>query len=63
MTFACWFALWHLCTAFIILGMTAAHTLDRLDSAVLRILQINGRATYDDIGAQIGLSPCCAAPR
>ena len=44
-------------------GMTAAHTLDRLDSAVLRILQINGRATYDDIGAQIGLSPSAVLRR
>ncbi len=43
--------------------MTAAHTLDRLDSAVLRILQINGRATYDDIGAQIGLSPSAVLRR
>jgi Lrp/AsnC family leucine-responsive transcriptional regulator len=43
--------------------MTAAHTLDRLDSAVLRILQINGRATYDDMGAQIGLSPSAVLRR
>ncbi len=43
--------------------MTAAHTLDRLDSAVLRILQINGRATYDDIGAQICLSPSAVLRR
>ena len=63
MMFVCWFALWRRSAAFIIPGMTAAHTLDRLDSAVLRILQINGRATYDDIGAQIGLSPSAVLRR
>jgi Lrp/AsnC family transcriptional regulator, leucine-responsive regulatory protein len=30
--------------------------LDKLDAAILRILQADGRKTYDLIGAQIGLS-------
>lgn len=33
---------------------TAAH--DKLDRAILRLLQENGRETYDVIGAQVGLS-------
>jgi len=31
--------------------------LDKLDRAILRCLQDNGRETYDVIGAQVGLSP------
>src|SRR3954468_670922 len=30
--------------------------LDKLDKAILRLLQQNGRETYDVIGAQVGLS-------
>ncbi len=31
-------------------------TLDKLDKAILRCLQLNGRETYDLIGEQVGLS-------
>jgi Lrp/AsnC family transcriptional regulator, leucine-responsive regulatory protein len=37
--------------------------LDRLDSAILRCLQHNGRETYDVIGAQVGLSPSAVLRR
>ena len=36
--------------------MTEANALDKLDKAILRCLQENGRETYDVIGAQVGLS-------
>jgi len=36
--------------------MTRIETLDKLDKAILRCLQQNGRETYDVIGAQVGLS-------
>src|SRR5882724_4927079 len=36
--------------------MTRPDALDKLDKAILRCLQENGRETYDVIGAQVGLS-------
>ena len=36
--------------------MTESQTLDKLDRAILRCLQQNGRETYDVIGEQVGLS-------
>ena len=36
---------------------------DKLDKAILRILQADGRATFDVIGAQIGLSPSAVLRR
>ena len=37
--------------------------IDKLDKAILRILQADGRATFDIIGAQIGLSPSAVLRR
>ena len=37
--------------------------IDKLDKAILRILQADGRATFDVIGAQIGLSPSAVLRR
>ena len=37
--------------------------LDKLDRAILRLLQLNGRETYDAIGAQVGLSPSAVLRR
>ena len=37
--------------------------LDKLDRAILRCLQDNGRETYDVIGAQVGLSPSAVLRR
>jgi len=36
--------------------MAGAETLDKLDKAILRRLQANGRETYDVIGEKVGLS-------
>jgi Lrp/AsnC family leucine-responsive transcriptional regulator len=36
--------------------MNQLHALDKLDKAILRSLQQNGRETYDVIGDQVGLS-------
>ena len=36
--------------------MTGSFTLDKLDKAILRRLQDNGRETYEVVGEQIGLS-------
>ncbi|MDF2464353.1 MAG: AsnC family transcriptional regulator [Ramlibacter sp.] len=36
--------------------MNQLHALDKLDKAILRLLQQNGRETYDVIGEQVGLS-------
>ncbi len=36
--------------------MNTTTKLDKLDRAILRSLQVNGRETYDVIGAQVGLS-------
>ncbi len=43
--------------------MDAPHALDRLDRAILRCLQANGRETYDVIGEQVGLSPSAVLRR
>ena len=36
--------------------MTESQALDKLDKAILRCLQHNGRETYDVVGEQVGLS-------
>ena len=36
--------------------MTESQALDKLDKAILRCLQQNGRETYDVVGEQVGLS-------
>src|SRR5512140_1257871 len=36
--------------------MTEPQALDKLDKAILRCLQLNGRETYDLMGEQVGLS-------
>jgi Lrp/AsnC family leucine-responsive transcriptional regulator len=43
--------------------MTAAQTFDKLDKAILRRLQQNGRETYDVIGEKVGLSPSAVLRR
>jgi Lrp/AsnC family leucine-responsive transcriptional regulator len=44
--------------------MTTPDALDKLDKAILRCLQKNGRETYDVIGAsQVGLSPSAVLRR
>ena len=43
--------------------MTAIATLDKLDRAILRSLQRNGRETYDVVGEQVGLSPSAVLRR
>ena len=36
---------------------------DKLDGAILRMLQLNGRTTYDTVGEQVGLSPSAVLRR
>lgn len=43
--------------------MTATQTIDKLDRAILRRLQENGRETYDVIGEHVGLSPSAVLRR
>lgn len=43
--------------------MTVSPTIDKLDRAILRRLQENGRQTYDVIGEQVGLSPSAVLRR
>jgi len=43
--------------------MTDSSALDKLDKAILRALQQNGRETYDVIGEQVGLSPSAVLRR
>src|SRR5437868_7809453 len=43
--------------------MEAVQALDKLDKAILRRLQENGRETYDVIGEQVGLSPSAVLRR
>jgi Lrp/AsnC family transcriptional regulator, leucine-responsive regulatory protein len=43
--------------------MTEIETLDKLDKAILRCLQQNGRETYDVVGEQVGLSPSAVLRR
>ena len=43
--------------------MSPTHTIDKLDKAILRRLQANGRETYDVIGEQVGLSPSAVLRR
>ena len=39
-----------------IFSMSASDELDTIDLRVLRALQVNGRATYDELAAQVSLS-------
>src|SRR5256885_12123012 len=43
--------------------MSATHNIDKLDRAILRRRQANGRETYDVIGEQVGLSPSAVLRR
>ena len=43
--------------------MAEVAALDKLDKAILRALQQNGRETYDLIGGQVGLSPSAVLRR
>lgn len=43
--------------------MADAAALDKLDKAILRALQDNGRETYDVVGGQVGLSPSAVLRR
>lgn len=43
--------------------MSGPNALDKLDLAILRRLQENGRETYDLIGEQVGLSPSAVLRR
>jgi Lrp/AsnC family transcriptional regulator, leucine-responsive regulatory protein len=43
--------------------MDEPQALDKLDRQILRLLQENGRETYDVIGSQIGLSPSAVLRR
>jgi len=43
--------------------MVETAALDKLDKAILRALQQNGRETYDVIGEQVGLSPSAVLRR
>ena len=43
--------------------MSVTHPIDKLDKAILRRLQANGRETYDVIGEQVGLSPSAVLRR
>src|SRR3569832_163760 len=43
--------------------MLDEQALDKLDKAILRALQENGRETYDVIGEQVGLSPSAVLRR
>jgi len=43
--------------------MPDVHALDKLDKAILRLLQQNGRETYDVVGEQVGLSPSAVLRR
>ena len=38
-------------------------TLDKLDRQILRSLQLDGRATYDQLAEQVGLSPSAVLRR
>ncbi len=44
-------------------AMNGFNALDKLDRAILRRLQDNGRETYDVIGEQVGLSPSAVLRR
>ena len=44
-------------------AMSAMQAIDKLDRAILRRLQENGRETYDVIGEQVGLSPSAVLRR
>jgi Lrp/AsnC family transcriptional regulator, leucine-responsive regulatory protein len=43
--------------------MSEPQALDKLDKAILRALQQNGRETYDVVGEQVGLSPSAVLRR
>src|SRR6478609_3978369 len=43
--------------------MDTISALDKLDRGILRALQLDGRATYDLVGEQVGLSPSAVLRR
>ncbi|HVZ44095.1 MAG TPA: Lrp/AsnC family transcriptional regulator [Ramlibacter sp.] len=43
--------------------MSGIAAIDKLDRAILRSLQVNGRETYEVIGAAVGLSPSAVLRR
>ncbi len=43
--------------------MAFMQAIDKLDAGILRILQANGRATFDEIAAVVGLSPSAVLRR
>ena len=43
--------------------MNRMNTLDKLDKLILRSLQVDGRATYDQIAEQVSLSPSAVLRR
>ena len=43
--------------------MAEIQALDKLDKAILRLLQKNGRETYDVVGEKVGLSPSAVLRR
>jgi Lrp/AsnC family leucine-responsive transcriptional regulator len=43
--------------------MSEEDRLDALDRRILRLLQANGRATYDELAEQVGLSPSATLRR
>ena len=45
------------------LGMESEVELDAVDRRTLRALQLHGRVTYDELAAQVGLSPSAALRR
>jgi len=43
--------------------MDAEFNLDNVDLRILRVLQANGRATYDEVAAEVSLSPSATLRR
>src|SRR6185312_11664911 len=44
-------------------GMDTRFELDTVDMRILRVLQANGRATYDEVAAAVSLSPSATLRR
>ena len=45
------------------IGMDTQFQLDTVDLRILRVLQANGRATYDEVAAEVSLSPSATLRR
>lgn len=43
--------------------MSEVHEIDAIDRRILQVLQVQGRCTYDDLAAQVGLSASAALRR